>query len=490
MAFDEADEKEEKKAEGPVNFEESIYNWSRTMAEIFNLANQKHYNVANPEKCMISSIDSFITNLDPHSSFMDPETYKTIQEMTSGEFFGIGVVIDNTRQTKDKFLVIIDTIPGGPSDKAGIKPLDKIIAINDEPLEGMSTDKATLKLRGERLTKIKVTVVRENYPEPISFDIERDVVQEQNSLCFYVKDQNVYYLSLSMFTENSIKQIADLLKKATQKKSKGLILDLRNNSGGLLNAAIDIAGLFVEKGSIVVTTKDKNNKEVDKYHTKSAPIADGSLPIFILINNYTASAGEILAGVLKMHSQALSVKSGKKEQDRLMVFLVGTRTYGKGSVQEVIPVSNNCAVKITTSLFYLPDGTTNQGVGIEPDFEIERKFPPSEQMLWLNKFFGRERSLNNYIKPCGLDQKGLEEAEKKEKERKAEKDKKQKNWTERSREMLSADNQFRETITLINILSTAKECCPAQIRNREAAIQFLKKNYVTGEQLTLEEVKV
>lgn len=404
-AFEKEEEKEGETPKGPVNFEETIYNWSRTLAEIFNLANQKHYNVADPEKCMIKSIDSFIACLDPHSSFMDPETYKTIQESTSGEFFGIGVVIDNTRQSKDKFLVIIDTIPGGPSDKAGIKPLDKIIAINDEPLEGMSTDKATVKLRGERLTKVKVTVVRENHPEPLSFDIERDVVKEQNSLCFYVKDQNVYYLSLNMFTENSVKQITDLLKKATQKKSKGLVLDLRNNSGGLLNAAIDIAGLFVEKGSLVVTTKDKTGKEVEKFVTKRAPIAESNLPIFILTNNYTASAGEILAGVLKMHSHMLSQKVGKKEQERLMVFLVGTRTYGKGSVQEVIPVSNNCAVKITTSLFYLPDGTTNQGVGIEPDFEIERKFPPTEQMLWLNKFFGRERSLSNYIKPLGADQK-------------------------------------------------------------------------------------
>ena len=485
LALGAEDQEKSKKANEPVNFPESVYNWSRTMAEVFNIADQKHYRIAGPDRCMIQAIDAFLSGLDPHSSFFDPETYKNLLEMTSGEFFGIGVVIDNTRQTKDKFLIIIDTIPEGPADKAGVKPLDKIIAINGESIDGVSTDKVTAKLRGERHTKVSITVMREQQAEPLSFEISRDVIKEQNSVCFYVKDQDVFYLSLNMFTENSAKQIAELLKKTVQKKSKGLILDLRNNTGGLLNVAIDIAGLFLERGSLVVTTKDKNNKKVEEYMTRRQPFANGAIPIFILINNYTASAAEILAGALKIHSESLAKSVGDNVQNQLMVFLVGTKTYGKGSVQEVIPISNNCAVKITTSLYYLPNDTTIQGSGIQPDFEIERKTPPSEHVLLINKMFGRESALTNYIKPYGAPEESVAE--------KAEKDKKrskEKTWAERSREAFSLDNQIREAITLINFLHTAQQCCPQKVSTRQKAITFLKSNFLTDETLALEEIKI
>lgn len=465
-----------KEATTPASFDEVIYNWSRTLAEVLQTSNQKHYKIVNPEQCMIKAIDSFLTSLDPHSNFLDPKTYKNILEATSGEFFGIGIVIDNTRQPKDKFLMVIDTIPNGPADNAGVKPLDKIIEIDGKSLESMTTEEATAHLKGERNTVVHIKVLRENSPDMLSFDIKRDVIKEQNSVCFYLPDQNIYYLSLNMFTENSVKQIKELLEQSRKKHYKALILDLRNNSGGLLNAAIDIAGLFLDKGSEVVVTKNKHNQIMDRYVTAHNALGNDSLPIFILINNYTASAAEILAGCLKLHSQDNAKKNkGKK---KLMVFLVGTKTFGKGSVQEVIPMSNNCAMKLTTSLYFLPHDTSIQGIGIEPDFEIERKTPPTNQVAWFTKFYGREQALENYINV---------HAETKEDEKKTAD--KEKNWIDRAKDMLDKDNQFRETVTLANLLSSAKTNCPHDVSDREKAVKFLKSIFITTEPLKLEEVK-
>jgi len=483
-AIEAKDPKDEKPIE--VNFDETVFEWSRTFAQVLQTTNQKHYKICDPEKCMIKAIDSFLSCSDAHSAFLDPKTYKNMLDQTSGEFFGIGIVIDNTRTVKDKFLLVIDTIPEGPADKAGVKPLDKIVEIDGESLEGMSTDMATSKLKGERNTLVHVKILRENHPDMISLDIKRDVIKEQNSLCFYLPDQNIYYLSLNMFTENSIKQMATLLKKAQEKKYKALILDLRNNSGGLLSAAVEIASMFVNKGSQVVVTKDKYNKITEQHITKTEPVHTTTMPIFILINNYTASAAEILCGCLKLHSDDLAKKAGNKQQDKLMVFVVGNTTFGKGSVQEVIPVGNNCAMKLTIALYFLPFDTLVQGVGIQPDFVVERRLPPTEQMLWFNKNYGSEKALENYINPSLSAHTKTKDATPKE----VKKDSKEKTWAERAKENLAKDNQFRETITLINIFDAAKQHCPTLVSSRTKAVKFIQGIYVTNDELNLVEVKI
>jgi len=267
--------------------------------------------------------------------------------------------------------------------------MDKIVEVNGNILEGDATEKIIAQLKGERHSSVNVKVMRENNPDLLSFDIIRDVVKEQHSLSFHIKNHDIAYISLSMFTDIASKQIAQLLKKSHEHNYKGLILDLRNNSGGLLTAAIDIASLFLKKGSLIAITKDKNDQETERYVTKNEPIIKNNLPIFILINNYTASAAEILAGSLKIHSEQLG---------DYLAFLVGTKTFGKGSVQEVIPIGNNCALKLTTHLYFLPNDTTIQGTGIEPDFFVEQTTPPSEQVQWFIKHYGREEALENYIK--------------------------------------------------------------------------------------------
>ncbi len=467
-------------------YDEITYNWTRTFAEVLQLAGQKHYKIQDAESCFQKSIEGFLNCLDPHSGFLEPKTYTKMIEETSGEFFGIGIVIDNTRNKKDKFLLIINPIIGGPSDKAGVQALDKIVEIDGEVLEGMSTEEATTKLRGERDTSVTIKVLREGHPDLLSFDLTRDVVKEQSSLSFYLPAYNIYYMSLTTFADNSSQQLEKLLTQAKTKQYKGLILDLRTNTGGLLTAAIDIAGLFLDKDSLVVSTKGKEDKKIEEYKSEREPAANSTLPVFILINNYTASAAEILSGCLKIHSDRLAreATANNTPQQKLMIFLVGTKSFGKGSVQEVIPISNNCAIKLTTSLYYLPEDTLIQGKGIEPDFVIERMNPPTEKVKWFTQHHGREHNLEGSI---DLNKKKDDKKEKKDK--KKEDDKKHKTWAERVKEILNQDNQFKTTITLINLLDLAKKHCSVDVDNRQKAIAFLNKQIVTEQEIALEEVK-
>lgn len=459
------------------DYEECVYEWLRTFAQVLQLGKERHYKIADPEICMTEAIRGFVKTLDPHSDFFDKDTYKKMMESISGEFFGIGIIIDNTRLQKDKVLLIIDTIPDGPADKSGIKPLDKIIEINGEALEGMSTEEAMSKIKGEKNTKVHIKIMRDGQQDPVSFSIVRDVVKEHNSLSFQLDNHGIYYLSLTMFTENAIKQIEQLLKKSKEKKYKALILDLRNNSGGLLSSVVDIAGLFLEKNSLVVTTKNKDGMVTKKYTTSREPI-HADIPIFILINNYTASAAEILAGSLKIHSDLQSKNS--KNQKNLMVFLVGSTSFGKGSVQDVIPVGNNCALKLTESLYFLPEDTSIQAVGITPDFEIEKTLPPTEQMQWFKKFYGSEKALANHIT---LDAK--KDAEKKKIDTTDEK----LTWSERAKKSLESDNQLRDAVTLINIFHMGRQCFPEKMQSRKSAVEFMNSIAVTSKPLGLVEVK-
>lgn len=484
--FDASVHAEQTDGETPViitdeNFDETIFNWSRTFAQAMDIAHKKHYAITDPKENMIKAIDGFINSLDAHSNFLDPKTYQEMSETIRGEFFGVGIVIDNMRKTKDKHLTIVDTIPDGPSDKVGIQPMDKIVEINGQLLEGLTTEKIISLLKGERHTIVKVKIMRENSPDLLTFDITRDVVKEQHSLSFHIKSHNISYISLSMFTDTAVKQIETLLKKSQEQNHKGLILDLRNNSGGLLTAAIDIAGLFLKKNSLVTLTKNKDAQEIERYTTTRNPIIKNNLPIFILINNYTASAGEILAGCLQIHSDTTN---------DCLVFLVGTKTFGKGSVQEVIPISNNCALKITTCLYFLPNDTTIQGTGIEPDFMIERTTPPSEQLQWFTKNYGREESLDNYIRVT-KDGKPLAKEKKDKKNTKEKPTKKEGSRRfDRAKEMLQNDNQLRDCISLINTLHTAQTYTPSLVKTRTDTLVYLKQNHISNDKLEIEEVKI
>lgn len=463
-----------------ASFDTIVFDGARMWAEVMQLVKEKHYKIQNPKKGIVKGINEFLSNLDPHSAFLDQETYTKMLESTSGEFFGVGIVIDNTRKTKDKYLTVVDIIADGPADAAGIEPGDKIVEVNSESLEGMATEEIIAKIKGERNTKVKLNIMREGYPDMLEFTVKRDKVQDQSTLSFHLKPHDIYYVSLSMFSRSAIDQIKKLLQKAQHHDYRGLIIDLRNNSGGLLDAVVEIASFFLPKGSLVAFTKDKDGKIIEEYHTTHAPIITHAIPIFVLINNYTASAAEILAGCLQMHSEK-QIPTHKNKYT-LQVFLVGTDSYGKGSVQEIIPVSNNSAIKLTTYLYYLPNGETIQGTGIKPDFLIEKEFPPNKQLQWFTKNYGRESSHKNSIK---LGEQADQNHQAKESEPDIDKPKR---WQERAKEMLQKDNQLRATITLINMLHFAHTCCPKEVTTRADAVNYLKNIYLDNNAITIEEI--
>jgi len=480
---------EDKRVIDTKPYDQTMFEMSRVFAQITQLVGDKHYHVDSAKDGMIKAFDSFVSNTDKHSAFLDEETYRSMMEATSGELIGIGVKIDATRKPKDKFLTIVETIPDGPADKAGIEAMDKIMEIEGKPLEGMETDVAITKLKGERNSQVTFKVLRDKEKDLLTFTVTRDIVENESSLSFHIKNHDIYYISLSSFSSNSLAQVEKLLKESTKKKYKGIILDLRNNSGGLLTSVVDIAGLFLDKGSLVVTTKDKNDKEKERYVTTRQPIASGTVPIFILINNFTASAAEILAGCLKIHSSLTSAKTAKDKTQKSLIFVVGTPSYGKGSVQEVIPI-DNYAIKLTTSLYFLPNDTTVQGVGIQPDFVIERTFPPTEQMQWFTKYYGREDGMGNFIKPNGTKSGDAKSNPDNSPAGSipAKGDNKSGGWVKRAQTMINTDNQVRETISLINLFDTFKTTCPSNVCNRDKAVDFLKKHHITNDTIEIETI--
>lgn len=464
------------------DYDQVLHQWMLSLADSFYLVREKYFKKIDPLDAFKKAINSFVS-LDPHSGFLDPKTYKDIIDSTQGEFFGIGVIINNMKEADDEFLMITDTLPAGPADKAGVKPGDKIVQIEDESLKGMTVDEAIAKIKGKRNSTVHIKVMRPDTGKLLSFDIVRDTVKEQQALSYHFPDHNIYYLALTTFSENSTKQIEELMKKLHQEKAKGLILDLRGNTGGLLTSVIEIAGLFLPKGSPVVITKNRDQKITETFKTTREQLAHTETPIFILINNFTASAAEILAGCLQYHSEQLS--GSKKNGKKLDVFLVGTKTFGKGSVQEVIPISNDSALKLTIALYYLPNNESIQGVGIAPDFTIEQKLPLTTETTWFNTFFGRESSLKNSLKNES------EEKNKQEKEdKKPKQEKKDKSWQERKQEQISSDYQIMSTIRLIELFDLAKLAHSQKLHARKDMVTFLQKAYSPDNSLVMQPVTI
>lgn len=494
--------KEEKKQD---KVDGDVYRWLQTYAEIVGLLEEKSFRSVDFDKYVQNSLKAAMASVDAHSSFFGPDSYKLVLESTSGEFSGIGVSI-NGKTPEDEALSIVDVIEGGPAAKAGLRAGDRIMQVNGEALRGLSTDEVVSKLKGKVGTTVTVKVLRKK-TKPMSFTITRAVVKDQTALCFCFTDHDIYYLSLKVFNELAAGQMEDLLTKANQGTCKGLILDLRRNPGGTMESAISMASFFLDKGSLVVSTKNNKGKLISEYRTSREPLLKSDVPIFILIDNFTASASEILAGALKHHA------GHNKGQKNLRVFLVGTTTFGKGSVQELMPIKNGCAVKVTTMLYYLPDDSSIQAKGIAPDFVIKPKTIPEEDLKWVSELYGRESSLKNHIKVEEVHGKTLDEAKKVAETAKKEQkpksfwqkligkedlpegmqhddddddddtevtDPKDKKTTEeKQREAIALDVQVQASVNMINMLRIAKKADPELSKTRENALAFLKKNYLT-----------
>jgi len=298
------------------------------------------------------AIKGILSELDPHSAYLDANKYDSLQVQTSGEFGGLGIEIG----MEDGYVKVISPIDDTPAAKAGIETGDLIIKIDGNSIKGMTLSESIEKMRGETGTEIVITVVRDGVEQPFDVSIVRDVIKVR-SVRSGVRDDHYGYIRIAQFQLNTGEDVInafDEIKEASP-DLRGIILDLRNNPGGVLAAAIDVSDAFLENGKIVYTEGrlKGSNRE---YFAHTGDISNG-LPIVVLINDGSASASEIVAGALQ-------------DQDRALI--LGTRSFGKGSVQSVIPVTDDRAVKLTTALYYTPNGRSIQAQGIEPDITVER----------------------------------------------------------------------------------------------------------------------
>ena len=326
-----------------------IYKKIDLFGEVLEKINKEYVDEINQSESMDSAINGLLQSLDPYSSYMSPEIFEEMQTETSGEFGGLGIEVS----MEAGVVKVITPIDDTPASKAGLKAGDYIVKINDIQVQGKSLSEAVDLMRGPVGSGIELTVRRRGAKKALTFNVVREIIEVQ-SVKSELLENNIGYLRLTSFNDNSSQQIKKQIKKL--KKNKNLnsyILDLRNNPGGLLTQAIKISDFFLEDGEIV-STKSRKKSENRKWFAKKGDILDGKT-LLVLINYGSASASEIVAGALKDHKRAI---------------LVGENSYGKGSVQSIIPLKNKGAIRLTVAKYYLPSGKSISEVGVRPDIEV------------------------------------------------------------------------------------------------------------------------
>ena len=328
----------------------SIYEKIDLFSEVLNKINNEYVEEVDQSDTMDAAINGVLQFLDPYSAYMSPEMFRDMQTETSGKFGGLGIEVG----MEHGVVKVISPIDNSPASRVGVKAGDYIVKINDNQVQGKSLTEAVELMRGPVGSDIEITVRRIGVKKSIIFVITREIIKIESVKSKYI-DEGIGYLRLTSFNENSGKQIKKKIKEFNNKKDlKGYILDLRNNPGGLLSQAIKIADFFLEDGEIV-STKGRKKSENKKFFAKKGDLTNG-MTLIVLINYGSASASEIVAGALKDHKRAI---------------LVGENSYGKGSVQSVIPLKNKGAIRLTISKYYLPSGKSISEVGVTPDIEIE-----------------------------------------------------------------------------------------------------------------------
>ncbi len=329
--------------------DENIYDKIDLFGEVLDKINKDYVDEINHSDAMDAAINGVLQSLDPYSAYMSPETFKEMETETSGKFGGLGIEVG----MEFGVVKVITPMDDSPAEREGVKAGDYIVKINEVQVQGKTLSEAVELMRGPIGSKLEITIRRKGIKKALVFEITREII-EVKSVKSKIIDDSVGYIRLTAFNENSSKQIKDRIKKFKKNKINKFVLDLRNNPGGLLSQAVKISDFFLDNGEIV-STKSRKSFENKKYFANQGDIINGET-LIVLINYGSASASEIVAGALKDHKRAI---------------VIGENSYGKGSVQSIIPLKNKGAIRLTISKYYLPSGKSISGTGITPDIEVE-----------------------------------------------------------------------------------------------------------------------
>ena len=352
--------------------DDKVYEQLNVFGEAFDKINEMYVEDVDVERLIQSAINGMLNSLDPHSGFLPPRSYEDMQIDTKGSFGGLGIEVT----MEEGFVKVVSPMDDTPAFRAGVKAGDYITHIDGEPILGLSLNEAVERMRGPVGEKIVITIVRVSEDEPFDVTIIRDTIK---LVAARVRvEDGVVIMRVSTFNEQTTPNLIEGVEKVLQETEgisgvSGFILDLRNNPGGLLSEAVSVSDLFLEEGEIV-STRGRSKSDMDRFSASKGDIAEGR-PLIVLINGGSASASEIVAGALQDHSRAI---------------LVGTKTFGKGSVQTVVPLAGKVAMRITTARYFTPSGRSIQAMGVSPDIIVEPQPPMSKEDLEDMKQ-GRER---------------------------------------------------------------------------------------------------
>lgn len=382
------------------------YRQLNLFGDVFERVRADYVEKPDDQKLIETAINGMLAGLDPHSSYMDPKSFRDMQVQTRGEFGGLGIEVT----MEDGLIKVVTPIDDTPAAKAGVQANDLITKLDEDQVQGLTLNQAVEKMRGPVNTKIKLTIMRKGQDKPVELTLTRDVIRVR-AVRSQIQGDDVGYIRMTQFNEQTTdglkKAIADINAKISKDKLKGYILDMRNNPGGLLDQAISVSDAFLQKGEIV-STRGRNAEETQRFNARAGDLTEGK-PVIVLINGGSASASEIVAGALQDHKRTT---------------VIGTRSFGKGSVQTIIPLgSGNGALRLTTARYYTPSGRSIQAKGITPDIEVLQDVPEDlksktdtkgEASLrgHLKGDAGKEQTgSQSYIPPDAKDDKALKMAE-------------------------------------------------------------------------------
>ena len=356
------------------------YRQLNLFGDVFDRVRNDYVESPDEEKLIDAAINGMLTSLDPHSNYMNPKRFKDMQQTTRGEFGGLGIEV-----TMENGLVkVVAPIDETPAARAGMRANDLITHLNGEQVLGLTLNQAVDKMRGRVKTPITLTVRRPGVDDPFDVTIVRDVIRIRSVRDGVEGDGDIGYIRISSFSEQTQSGLEKAIKKAKAEigdKLKGYIIDLRNNPGGLLDQAISVSDTFLERGE-VVSTRGRNASETQRFNAQAGDLTDGK-PVVVLINGGSASASEIVAGALQDHKRAK---------------VLGTRSFGKGSVQTIIPLGSQGAIRLTTARYYTPSGDSIQAKGIVPDIVIEQELPDDLKKAAAARKSRGEASLRGHLK--------------------------------------------------------------------------------------------